>query len=105
MDSLSNAATANLFSCLFSCVGNGKLQADGGIGVPTTVLKGVDVTEVFSPQRVTKRCAKYGCIAGVAFDLREGTTYLTRRRSLWSSVESGPGSRRWCSAAHIVSIS
>ena len=37
-----------------------------------SVLKGCDITEVFSPERVTRLCNKYGLIAGDSFDLRDG---------------------------------
>ena len=36
------------------------------------VLKGADITEVFSPERVTNICSKYGLVAGDSFDLRDG---------------------------------
>ena len=36
------------------------------------VLCGVDITEVYSPARVTKLCERYGLIPGDSFDLRTG---------------------------------
>ena len=36
------------------------------------VSNGRDITEVRSPERVTKLCSKYGLIAGDSFDLRDG---------------------------------
>ena len=43
------------------------------------VLKGVDITEVFSPERVTKLCSKYGLIAGDSFDFRDGYDFSDPR--------------------------
>ena len=57
---------------IFSCVANGKLYNENDIAVLAAVLKGVDITEVFSPERVTKLCVKYGLVAGDSFDLRDG---------------------------------
>ena len=37
-----------------------------------SVLKGHDVTEIYSPERVTKLCKKYGLVAGDSYDLRDG---------------------------------
>ena len=39
---------------LYSCVANGKLYNDADIAILSSVLKGADITEVFSPERVTK---------------------------------------------------
>ena len=36
------------------------------------VLRGADITVVFSPIRVTKLYSKYGLIAGDLFDLSDG---------------------------------
>ena len=36
------------------------------------VLLGCDITEVFSPKRVTRACKRYGLIPGESFDLRTG---------------------------------
>ena len=56
----------------YSCVANGKLYNDQDMSVLSAVLRGVDVTEVFSPERVTRLCHKYGLVAGDSFDLRDG---------------------------------
>ena len=57
---------------IYSCVANGKLYREDEIEVLAAICKGVDVTEIFSPERVTKLCRKYGLIAGDSFDLRDG---------------------------------
>ena len=40
--------------------------------VLSALLRGVDVTEVFSPERVVRVCAKYNLTPGDSFDLRTG---------------------------------
>ena len=40
--------------------------------VATMILKGVDITEVFSPERVTKIASEHGLKAGLSMDLRTG---------------------------------
>ena len=57
---------------VYSCVANGKLYRSDEIEVLAAVCKGVDVSEIFSPERVTKLCLKYGLVAGDSFDLRDG---------------------------------
>ena len=51
----------------YSCVANGKLYCESEIEVLAAVLKGVDVTEISSPKRVTKLCRKYGLMQGDSF--------------------------------------
>ena len=57
---------------LYSCVANGGLYNEADIKILAMVLKGADVTEVFSPERVTRICSKYGLVAGDSLDLRDG---------------------------------
>ena len=57
---------------LYSCVAHGKLYREEDIAILSAVLKGVDITEIYSPERVTKLCRQYGLIAGDSFDLRDG---------------------------------
>ena len=57
---------------VYSCVANGKLYNDSEIAILAAVVKGVDITEIFSPERVTKLCRKYGLVAGDSHDLRDG---------------------------------
>ena len=38
----------------------------------SSILRGVDITEVYSPQRVVDVCHKYQLIKGDSFDLRTG---------------------------------
>ena len=38
----------------------------------SSVLRGVDVTEVFSSARVVETCRKHGLLKGNSFDLRTG---------------------------------
>ena len=56
---------------LCSRVANGKMYDDAEVCVIAAVPKGFDITEVFSPQRATKLCAKYGLMAGDDFKLRD----------------------------------
>ena len=57
---------------LYSCVANGKLYRESEIEILAAVLKGTDITEVYSPERVTRLCRKYGLTPGDSFDLRNG---------------------------------
>ena len=59
-----------------SCVANGKLYRDAEIEILAAVCKGVDITETFSPERLTKFYKKYWLTAGDSFDLRDGATCL-----------------------------
>ena len=43
------------------------------------VLSGPDITEVFSPERVTKLCSTHGLVAGDSFDLRDGHDLSDRK--------------------------
>ena len=38
----------------------------------SSILRGVDITEVFSPARVVEACKKHGLLKGDSFDLRTG---------------------------------
>ena len=49
---------------LYSCLANGAFYNQSDVRVLAMVLKGFDFTEVFSPERVTKLCSKYGLVAG-----------------------------------------
>ena len=40
--------------------------------IPSAILRGVDITEVYSPQRVVELCSKHGLYKGDSFDLRTG---------------------------------
>ena len=62
-----------------SCVANGKLCRNDEIEILAAVCKGVDITEIFSPERVTKLCKKYGLIARDSFDLRDGYVLADER--------------------------
>ena len=55
-----------------SCVANAKLYQEDEIALLGAVLKGVDITELFGLERVTRFCKKFGLIAGDPFDLRDG---------------------------------
>ena len=57
---------------LQSCVANGKLFDTEEMRVLTSMVNGADITEIFSPERVTRMCNKYGLIAGSSYDLRDG---------------------------------
>ena len=56
----------------FSCPAKGGLYNESDVGVLAMVLHAADITEVFSPERVTKLSSKCGLIAGDLFDLRHG---------------------------------
>ena len=45
---------------------------DGDMRILSAILRGADIVEVFSPERVTKVCAKYKLMPGDSFDLRNG---------------------------------
>ena len=55
---------------MFSCVANGRYYKESDVAVLAAVLKGFDITEIFSPERVTKLCKKYHLVPGDFFDLR-----------------------------------
>ena len=57
---------------MFSCVANGKYYKKSDVAVLAAVLKGVDITEIFSPERVKKLCNQYHLLPGDSFDLRTG---------------------------------
>ena len=38
----------------------------------SSLLRGVDITEVYSPQRVVEVCHKFNLVKGDSFDLRTG---------------------------------
>ena len=48
------------------------MYCEHDIAIRASVLKWIDITEVYSPERVTRLCARYGLIAGDSFDLRGG---------------------------------
>ena len=56
---------------LYSCAANGGLYCESDIGIFAMVLKGADITEVFSPERAIKLCSKYGLVSGDSLDLRD----------------------------------
>ena len=49
---------------LYTGVANGGLYSESDIGILAMLQKGADITGVFSPERVTKLCSKYGLVAG-----------------------------------------
>ena len=56
----------------YSCVANGRMYNFEDMEVLSAVLRGVDITEVYSPERVNRLCHKYGLVAGDSFDIRHG---------------------------------
>ncbi len=54
-------------------------------------LRGVDVTEVFSPERVNQVCHEYGLIAGTSFYIRSGWNFDEEedRRKAWKQIRAG----------------
>ena len=61
---------------LYSCAANGGLYNEADIKILAMVLNGADITEVFSPERVTRFCSKYGFVAGDLFELRDGYDFF-----------------------------
>ena len=57
---------------MFSWFANGKCYKESDVASLAAVLKGVNITEIFSPERVTKRCTKYHLVPGDAFYMRNG---------------------------------
>ena len=53
-------------------------------------MLGVDITEVYSPERVTKLCAKFGLVQGSALDLTNGWDFdlEDHRKQAWKLVTS-----------------
>ena len=45
------------------------------------VLKGVDITEIFSPERVVKEAKKYGLSPGLSMDLTNGWDFRIKKRT------------------------
>ena len=57
---------------LSSCVVSGRLYDAGEMKIMADMLMGVDITEVYSPERVNKLCKKFDLIPGDSFDVRTG---------------------------------
>ena len=55
-----------------SCVVHGFVHKDEDMKILSMMLNGVDLTEIYSPERVVKLCEKYGLSGGKSFDLRTG---------------------------------
>ena len=54
------------------CVIHGFVNKEEDMKILAMMLHSVDLTEVYSPERVVKFCSKYGLIPGDSFDLRNG---------------------------------
>ena len=65
-------ARPNCGTTAFSRVANWELHGDAVNRSFAAMLKGVDITEVVSPARVTQLCAKHGLLVGDVCDLRDG---------------------------------
>ena len=54
----------------------------------TKLIMGVDITEVYSPERVNKTAAKYGLKPGSSLDLTNGWDFNKRehRRQAWKKI-------------------
>ncbi len=52
-------------------------------------MLGVDITEIYSPERVAKVAAKFGLRAGSSFDLTNGWDFniAEHRRKAWSKIK------------------
>ena len=52
-------------------------------------ILGVDITEVYSPERVAKVAARFGLRAGSSFDLTNGWDFniAEHRRQVWSKIK------------------
>ncbi len=55
-------------------------------------ILGVDIAEVYSPERVAKVAAKFGLRAGSSFDLTNGWDFniAEHRRKAWSKIKDEP---------------
>ena len=51
----------------------------GDLRILASILRGVDITEVYSPQRVVEVCHKCGLVKGDSFDLRAGSDLSDRK--------------------------
>ena len=63
-----------------------------------SALKGVDITDIYNPERVTKLCRTYGLVAGDSYDLRDGydlsdemsqALVISRIKKTWPSLVIG----------------
>ena len=52
-------------------------------------LRGVDVAEIYSPERVTKLCARFGLVKGTSMDLATGwdSDRAEDRRRAWARLK------------------
>ena len=57
---------------MFSCFANTKYYKESDVAVLAAFLKGVDITQMSSPERVTKVCKKNHRVPDYSFDLRIG---------------------------------
>ena len=51
----------------------------GDLRILASILRGIDITKVYSPQRVVEVCHKCGLVKGDSFDLRAGSDLSDRK--------------------------
>ena len=56
----------------------------------SAILRGVDITEVYSPVRVAKACRELGLQAGTSFDLTTGWDFskASHRKAAWERIRA-----------------
>ena len=66
---------------------NGRMKLAANRHMVTQLLK-VDISEMFSPERVTTVCEKYGLKPGQAMDLKHGYHFdlAADRKKAWDSI-------------------
>ena len=57
--------------------------------IPASMLLGVDITEVYSPERIARVAMEFGLVAGSSMDLTNewDFTRSDHRRAAWRQVE------------------
>ena len=57
--------------------------------ISAAAIVGVDITEVYSPERVAKVAQRFGLRAGSSFDLTNGwgLNFEEQRRKAWTKIE------------------
>jgi hypothetical protein len=66
---------------------NKRLRLAGSRQIAESILS-TDISEVFSPERVTSVCARYGLVPGQAMDIKNGYDFdlAKDRKRAWESV-------------------
>ena len=64
-------------------------MSDDGRNILAACLLGIDVTELYSPERVNAVCSEFGLERGSSFDLRTGWDFNLEghRRTVWKRIK------------------